>query len=194
MKPLTVLAIVIGLIGVLLLLLSQWLSIEILGYAGFGLMGFMAIVIGLEAVFTRRMVQISRYNRRAEETYVGLAAIAQGVIFIMMGLFFVAMAFVAYRNSGRNLFLHFIRHPGLILLVIGLFFLMGSISAIVGTVEEKQGGRFEVFLNLVASRLLPGLILLVLAAGAFGLGFLEITAPQTFDQLGGGFLEVLFGA
>ncbi|HCB49760.1 MAG: hypothetical protein AMJ56_13165 [Anaerolineae bacterium SG8_19] len=193
MKPLTFLAIVIGLIGVLCLFLGQWLSLDILTYAGFGLMGLVAIVIGLEALITRRLVQVSRYSRRANETYVGVAAIAQGVIFIIMGLFFIGIAFAAYMNSGRELFLHFIRHPGLALLVFGLFLLMMAISAIAGTVEDKEGGRFEVYLTLLTSRLLPGLILLALAAGAFGLGLLEITSPQAFDQMGGGFLEVLFG-
>jgi len=192
-KPLTILAIVVGLFGFLLLFLGQRLALDILTYAGFGLMGVMAIVVGLQAIVTRRLVQISRYNRHADETYVGVAAVAQGIIFIMMGFLFIGLALVAYLNSGRELFLHFVRHPGLILLIIGLLFLMTAISALVGTVEEKEGGRFEVLLNLLASRLLPGLILLVLAAGAISLGLLEIAAPQTFDQLGGGFLEVLFG-
>jgi hypothetical protein len=192
-KPLTILAIVVGLVGVLLLFLGQWLAMDILTYAGFGLMGVVAIAIGLQAVVTRRLVQVSRYSRHADETYVGVAAIAQGVIFILMGLLFIGLALIAYRNSGREIFLHFVRHPGLILLIIGLFLLMTAISAIVGTVEERQGGRFEVALNLLVSRLLPGVILIALAAGAIGLGLLEIAAPATFDQLGGGFLEVLFG-
>ena len=193
MKPLTILAIVVGLFGVLLLFLGQWLTMDILTYAGFGLMGVVAIVIGLQAMVTRRLVQISRYSRHADETYVGVAAIAQGVIFIMMGFLFIGVALVAYLSGGRELFLHFVRHPGLMLLIIGLFLLMTAISALVGTVEEKQGGRFEVALNLLVSRLLPGLVLIVLAAGAIGLGLLEIASPGTFDQLGGGFLEVLFG-
>jgi hypothetical protein len=192
-KPSTILAIVVGLFGVLLLLLGQWLTMDILTYAGFGLMGVVAIVIGLKAMVTRRLVQISRYSRHADETYVGVAAIAQGVIFIMMGFLFIGVALVAYLSGGRELFLHFVRHPGLMLLIIGLFLLMTAISALVGTVEEKQGGRFEVALNLLVSRLLPGLVLIALAAGAIGLGLLEIASPGTFDQLGGGFLEVLFG-
>jgi hypothetical protein len=192
-KPLTILAIVVGLFGVLLLFLGQWLTMDILTYAGFGLMGVVAIVIGLQAMVTRRLVQISRYSRHADETYVGVAAIAQGVIFIMMGFLFIGVALVAYLSGGRELFLHFVRHPGLMLLIIGLFLLMTAISALVGTVEEKQGGRFEVALNLLVSRLLPGLVLIALAAGAIGLGLLEIASPGTFDQLGGGFLEVLFG-
>jgi hypothetical protein len=79
------------------------------------------------------------------------------------------------------------------LLIIGLFLLMTAISALVGTVEEKQVSRLEVALSLLVSRLLSGLILIALAAGAIGLGLLEIASPGTFDQLGGGFLEVLFG-
>jgi len=35
--------------------------------------------------------------------------------------------------------------------------------------------------------------LIGITLGAAGLGFLEIFAPATFDNLGGGFLEVLYG-
>jgi uncharacterized membrane protein len=194
MKPLTIVAVVIFLAGALLLFLGQWLSKEVFTYAGFGLMGVVAILFGLQAIITRQMLQVSRYSRRATETYVGIAAIAQGIILTMVGFLFIGVALVAYLNRGRELFLHFVRHPGLILLIIGLLLLMMAISAIVGTVEEKEGSRFEVALNLLASRLLPGVILIALAAGAIGLGLLEIASPATFDQLGGGFLEVLFGA
>lgn len=193
MKPLAILAIVVALVGALLLFLGQRLALDILTYAGFGVIGVVAILFGLQAAITRQMLQTSRYSRHATETYVGIAAIAQGIILIMIGLLFIGLALVAYLNSGRELFLHFVRHPGLILLIIGLFLMMTAISALVGTVEEKEGGRFEVFLNLLASRLLPWLILLALAAAAIALGLLEISSPQIFDQLGGGFLEVLFG-
>ncbi len=189
-----ILKIVIGLTGVLFILLGQWFSLELLAYTGFGLMGLLAIVIGLEALLTRQLIQVSRYDRRADETYVGIAAMAQGVIFIMIGLFFIGLALAAYKNSGRELFLHFVRNPGLVLLVFGLFLLMTAISAFFGTVEDKEGGRFEVYLTLLTSRLLPGLILVALATGALGLGLLEITLPETFDKIGGGFLEILFGA
>ncbi|HUS95087.1 MAG TPA: hypothetical protein VMZ24_07935 [Patescibacteria group bacterium] len=189
-----VLMILFGLIGVVLLFLGQRFSLDILTYVGLGLIGLTSIVIGLQAAITRRMVQVSRYDRRANETYVGVAAIAQGILFILLGLFFIGLALAAYKNSGRELFLYFVRHPGLALLIIGLILLMTAISALVGTVEDKEGGRFERYLTLMTSRLLPGVILIVLASGAFGLGVLEIAAPQTFDQLGGGFLEVLFGA
>jgi hypothetical protein len=48
-------------------------------------------------------------------------------------------------------------------------------------------------MNLLISRLLPGGILVVLGLGALWLGVFEIIAPDTFDEMGGGFLEVLYG-
>ena len=194
MNPWTILMIVFGLVAALLIFLGQRFSLDIMTYAGFSMVGLVAIVIGLQAVVTQRLVQISRYNRRSDETYVGIAAIAQGILFVMLGLFFIGLALASYRNSGHDVFLHFVRHPGLVLLAFGLILLMIATSALAGTVEDKEGGRFEVYLTLLTSRLLPGVILMALAAGVFGLALLEIAAPQTFDQLGGGFLEVLFGA
>jgi len=47
-------------------------------------------------------------------------------------------------------------------------------------------------LNLLLSRLYPGLILLALGVGAIGLGLFEIAAPEAFDASGGGFLETLY--
>jgi hypothetical protein len=41
--------------------------------------------------------------------------------------------------------------------------------------------------------LLPGVILVLIGIGMTGLGLFEIVAPNTFDQMGGGFLEVLYG-
>jgi hypothetical protein len=50
-----------------------------------------------------------------------------------------------------------------------------------------------VFLNLLFSRLLPGIILVILGLGAMGLGLFEMAAPNAFDAMGGGFLEMLYG-
>jgi hypothetical protein len=59
--------------------------------------------------------------------------------------------------------------------------------------EINEGFGFMVTMNLVISRVLPGVILLVLGLGAIGLGLLEMVAPTVFDNLGGGFLEELYG-
>lgn len=109
-----------------------------------------------------------------------------------MGLFFIGVALAAYLNSGRSVFLHFVRHPGLPLMVFGAACLMGALVAVAGSVEPKQVSKWAVLLDLFTSRLLTGLILLVLGVGAIGLGLFELAAPHGFDQVGGGFLEVLF--
>lgn len=189
-----VLKIGVFLVAVLLLFLGQRLSSELLSYFGLIMLGLEAMFFGAEAVITRRLVQISRYDRRASETYTGAAAMAQGIILIMLGLFLNSLALASYLDNGREVFHYFMRRPGLALLMTGFFLLLVAISALVGTVEDKEGSRFEVYLTLLTSRLLPGLILVLLAAGVLGLGFLEIAAPQVFDQMGGGFLELLFGA
>jgi len=41
--------------------------------------------------------------------------------------------------------------------------------------------------------LLPGIILVVIGLGMTGLGLFEILAPEAFDKMGGGFLEILYG-
>lgn len=193
MRLWTILELALAAIGVLLILVGQKFSQDVLTYAGFALMGATAIVIGLEAIVRRRIVLPSRYYRYGDDTYVGPAAIAQGGLFIFMGLFFIGVSLAAYLNSGRSVFLHFVRHPGLLLILFGAACLMGAIVAVAGSVEQKQGSRWAVLLDLFTTRLLMGLILLGLGVGAIGLGLFEMASPQAFDQMGGGFLEVLFG-
>jgi len=48
-------------------------------------------------------------------------------------------------------------------------------------------------LNLLTSRLLPGVILVVIGLAFTALGLLDLTLPAVFDKMGGGFLEVLYG-
>lgn len=70
---------------------------------------------------------------------------------------------------------------------------MQAVIVLVGSHELSQGPRWIVILNLLVSRLLPGGILVVLGVGAIGLGLFEIIAPARFDEMGGGFLEVIYG-
>ena len=59
--------------------------------------------------------------------------------------------------------------------------------------ELKQGPRWVVILSLLTARMYPGLLIIVVGLGAMGLGLFEIAAPTAFDEMGGGFLEVLYG-
>ena len=166
------------------------LSNPLLMYGGISLFGCVAFLIGMEAAITQRIVLGSR---RYDETYVGLAAYAQGVQFMMIGAFLISVSFLAYFDAGRDVFLHFVQRPWPVLLAIGVSCLMQSIIAFSGYEEEKQGTRWIVILNLLTSRLLPGVILVVIGLVFTALGLLDLTLPAVFDKMGGGFLEVLYG-
>jgi len=190
MKVWTIAQVAVFLLGIALAFAGDKLSIPILLYGGISLFGVTAILVGMEAALTRRIV-LGR--RRYSETYVGIAAFAQGVQFIFMGAFLISVSFWAYLDAGRDIFLQFVRRPWPVLLVVGVYCLMQSVIAFSGYEEEKQGTRWVVMLNLLTSRLLPGVILVVIGLGFTGLGLLDLTLPAVFDNLGGGFLEVLYG-
>jgi len=191
----TTVQIVLGLLGVLLIFGAEKLSIPTLGYAGMACFGLTSMAIGWEAIITRRLVLGSR-RRGSRQTYTGLPAILQGIQFNLLGIFFLGVSGFIYLNNdsiGRDIFLQFVRRPGLPLVVIGLLFLMQAGIVILGFQELNEGPRWIVVMNLAISRLLPGIILVVLGLGAMGLGLLDMVAPALFDEMGGGFLEVLYG-
>lgn len=188
----TTLQIIFGVLGILLALGGDRLSMPILLYAGVACFGLASIAIGWEAIVTRQF----RWGRRrsgTRETYTGLAAVLHGVQFNLIGLFLIGLSFSTYINNGREIFLQFVRRPGVPLLILGALCLMQAVISLTGSHEQRQGPRWMVAMNLVAARLLPGIILIVIGVGAAWLGVFEIIAPEAFDEMGGGFLEVLYG-
>ncbi len=183
----------IGLIivAVLLSFAGDKLSIPILLYAGISVFGLTAIVVGMEAVITRRIILYRQRN--FSETYLGLAAYAQGVQFSFIGIFLIGTSIMAYFNNGSEVVQSLVRRPWPVLVVVGTYCLMQAIIAIGGSVEQKKGTRWIVALDFLAGRLLPGSILIILGLAALGLGLFEFVLPTQFDALGGGFIEVLFG-
>ena len=181
----------LAIIAVLLALAGDKLSIPILLYVGISMFGVTAIVVGMEAMFTQRIVLYRRRNY--SETYLGLAAYAQGVQFSIIGIFLIGTSLAAYLANGRDIFLHLVQRPWSVLMVFGMYCLMQAVIAIGGSVEQKQGTRWVVMLDFLVGRLLPGIVLIVIGLSALGLGAFEFIAPTRFDALGGGFLEVLFG-
>jgi len=181
----------LAVIGFVLAFAGDKLSIPILLYAGISMFGVTAIVVGLEAMITRRIV-FSRH-RRYTETYLGLAAYAQGVQFSLIGIFLIGTSLAAYLDNGRDIFLHLIQRPWSVLVVFGVYCLMQAVIALIGSVEQKQGTRWVVMLDFIVGRLLPGTILIIIGLAALGLGLFEFAMPAQFDALGGGFLEVVFG-
>jgi len=190
MNAWTIAQVVFFALGMLGAYLGDKYSISILLYGGISLFGITAILIGMEAGVTQRIV-LGR--RRYNETYKGFAAYAQGMQFMMVGAFFIGVSFLAYFDTGRDIFLQLIRRPWSVLMVIGFYCLMQSVIAFSGYEEAKQGERWVVLLNLLTSRILPGVILVMIGLGFMAVGLLDLTAPAMFDRLGGGFLEVLYG-
>ena len=191
MNPWAIVQIGLAVIGILLAVAGDKLSIPSLLYAGISTLGLAAIVVGMEAMITRHVVVYR--SRRYSETYLGLAAYAQGVQFSFIGIFLIGSSMAAYLDNGRDIFLHLVQRPWSVLVVFGVYCLMQSVIAIAGSVEQKQGTRWVVALDFLVGRLLPGIILIVIGFGALGLGLFEFVAPAQFDALGGGFLEVLWG-
>lgn len=190
MNPWTISQAAFFVLGMLLAFAGDRFSIPFFLYGGISLFGVTAFLIGAEAIFTRRIV-LGRW--RYNETYIGPAAIAQGFQFMFIAAFLVGVSIFAYLDTGRDVFLQFIRRPWPVLLTMGVYCLMQSVIAFSGYEEAKQGTRWIVILNLLTSRLLPGVILVVIGLGLLGLGLLDLTLPAVFDNLGGGFLEVLYG-
>jgi hypothetical protein len=189
----TTIQIILGLLGILLVFGGDRLSIPFLGYAGIACLGLTSWAIGWEAIITRHMVIGIRRHGNVQ-TYTGLPAILQGIQFNLLGLFLIVVSITLYTNlNGRELVLQMARHPGLPLILFGALCLMQAVITLIGFHELQAGPRWIVIMNLLISRLLPGIILVVIGLGMIGLGLFEIAAPETFDQMGGGFLEALYG-
>lgn len=178
-------------IAFMLAFVGDKFSIPALLYFGISLFGVAAIVVGLQAMITRQIV--FHRQRNYGETFLGLAIYAQGVQFSLIGIFFIFTSLAAYLDQGRDIFLHLVTRPWPVLTVFGVYCLMQAIIVIAGSIEQRQGARWIMMLDLIVGRILPGGILFVIGLGACGLGLVEFVAPAYFDALGGGLLEVLFG-
>lgn len=192
MKRSTIIINVVAVSGIALIVMGQIFSTSDLTLLGLFVFSISGILIGIEAIKQKIFLEQSRYNKRYTETYLGFAAVLQGVLIIFVGLFLCSVAVINYLNIGESVFLYLVRHPGIPLVLFGIYCLATAGTAIIGYVEQKQGPKWNVFLELIASRLLPGIILMVIALIAISLGVIEIATPEYFDKMGGGFLEILF--
>lgn len=187
--------IVLGVLGLILAVGGDRLSMPLLVKGALVCFGLFGMAVGWEAILTRHFVLGSR-SRGTSETYNGLPAVLQGIQFNLIGIFFIGVSVLSYLNYerfGREIFQYFVCRLGLPLMLIGALLLLQALVMFLGYREINQGPGFMVTLNLVFSRMLPGIILVVLSLGAMGLGLFESVAPNAFDELGGGFLETLYG-
>ena len=177
-------------LGLLLAFAGTKLSIPFLFDAGIACLGLGAIVIGWEAILTRQLAMGSRRHGN-RYVYTGLAAILQGIQLNILGLFLMVFAAMLYLNAdSRTIGVRLAQHPGVPLVVLGVIVLTQAAVVFVG---YKQGGQWNVFLDLIVLRLIPGIILLVIGVTLLGLGIFEITAPNAFDAMGGALLESFYG-
>jgi len=159
---------------------------------GLFLFALISFLIGLETIVKRKIILQSRYSRRLNETYTGVAAIAQGITLIILGFFLGFIDYLDLTNTGQSAFESIIKRPGIILIIIGIYVLSYALIAFLGYKEQSETSRFVYYLDLFVSRVLPGIILLAWGLGFTILGFIEVFNPTYFDSIGGGFLEVLF--
>jgi len=186
--------IIFGILGFLFALGSDRLKMPVLMYGGIVCFGLMAITIGWEAILTRE-IRLGSRRKGSSQTYTGVPAVLQGIQFNVIGLFLIGVSLMMHfdeQGLGRGILLRFARHPGIPFVVIGLLLLIQSAIVLSGYRELWMGPGWVVTLNLLASHLFPGLILLALGIGAIGLGLFEIALPEAFDARGGGFLEMLY--
>lgn len=185
------LVIFFGLLSVALAILNYFLNIKILTHLVIFSFVITSFIIGLDCMLSKKIVMPSRYSKRLSETYIGIAAYAHGVIFFMLAGFLFTVNYLILADTGNNFFKMIIRRPGFLFLVIGIYIISFSIIAFAGYQEQKQTTKFVYYLDLVASRLLPGIILTCWGIGFIVIGVIEIINPEYFDSIGGGFLEIL---
>lgn len=181
------------LLGIGLVWGGEKLAVPFVENAGIACFGLASMLIGWEGIITRRLVIGSR-RHGSRRLYTGVAAILQGVQFNFLGLFFIVAAILMQLNANtRAIAEQFAQHPGLPLITLGMIGLIQAAIMFIGSPVSPQSSRFVIILDLVLARLLPGIVLVVLGLGAVGLGFFEFVAPNAFDQMGGKFLETLYG-
>ena len=86
-----------------------------------------------------------------------------------------------------------VRRPGLPLVVFSGLALLQAMIMFLGRGGTGERSRGLVILELLVGRLFPGLIWLVLGVGLMLLGVFDAVAPVKFDEMGGKFLEELYG-
>lgn len=180
-------------LGLLLAFVGDRFSIPLLFPAGVGFLGLAMMAFGWEGIITRRITVGSR-RHGSRRTYAGISAIFHGIQFNFLGLFIIAAAILIYFNTGRDIFLHLVRRPGLPLVLFGGLCLLQAMIAFLRSRQERQSSGCLGILHLLASGWLPGLILTAIGLVLSALGVFETLAPARFDELGGGLLEELYGA
>lgn len=185
-------AIILAGIGIILILFSILTHSSFTLNIGGVLFSLAGMMVGIEAILRRKIILRSPYNRRLSETYIGITAVAQGLLVILTGCFLIILILIHYFSEAQNLFHHFIRRPGIPLIFLSSYCILTAIFMSIGSIGDKQGTKLQIIQKLITSHFLSSFILIVLGLLFFFLGVLEIFNPVYFDSLGGSLLEVIF--
>ena len=126
-------------LGILFILVSIFFEAPTTLNIGVILFSLARIMVGIDAILRRKIILRSPYYRRLSETYIEIAAVAQGLIVILTGCLLIILILLHYFNEGWNLFHHFIQRPGIPLLFLSSFCILTAVFMSIGAVEEKQG-------------------------------------------------------
>ncbi|NWF90138.1 MAG: hypothetical protein HXY50_11850 [Ignavibacteriaceae bacterium] len=184
--------IILAAIGLSLILYSILFDSTLAMSLGVIVFSLAAIMIGFETIINKKIILRSNYDRRASNTYVGIAAAVQGLIIIVTAVFLIALVIINLLNQGEKLFHILVQRPGVLLIFLSINCFLTGIIIGAGSLEEKQGSKFNVIINLLMSRLLSSLILSIIGFAILILGMVEILNPEYFDSIGGGMLEIIF--
>lgn len=179
-------------LGLLLIFLGSRYESNFGMAAGIFLVGGYFCIQGIDTIIHRR-IDINQQDKGfAPARYLEWSDVARGTLFVGLGVLIFGIAVSGYLGVAQVIFRYFVRRPGAVFFVLSLVFMLYAVIRFIGDSNQPikpQGGDWVV---LSINQFLPAGFLTLIAAVFLVLGLLEFFAPALFDQLGGGYLEILF--
>jgi hypothetical protein len=166
-------------LGFLMIYGGAELEVPILIHAGLVPIGGTVMVWGADAIITRRSSYTIGEDNQREETYRGFAAMADGLVLLIIGFAIISAGVVLLLGFEQAVLGYLQLRPGVALLFGGGLATMYGLTLMLGSQQENQGGLRT--LASIPARIF-GFILFILGAGGLVLGLLEILLPNTFHN------------
>lgn len=171
-------------LGFLMIYSGAEFAIPILIHTGLVPIGGTVMFWGADAIITRRSSYTIGEDNQHEETYHGFAAMADGLVLLIIGFAIISAGVVLLLGFEQAVLGYLQLRPGVALLFGGGLAAMYGLTLMLGTQQENQGGLRG--LASIPARMF-GLILFILGAGLLVLGLLEILLPSAFQNAVGMF-------
>ena len=98
------LVLIAGIVSIIIATLTLFIRSNFLVSTAIYFFGLTSILIGIDAIKSKKIIMPSVYSRRLKETYKGMAAISHGVIFLLLGGFLIYLNYLSVNNSGSEFF------------------------------------------------------------------------------------------